>query len=66
MKEPSMLDSKELMDYYLAKYSTGCIDKHTVAEWSRGIEEDMKDFDIKERIRNARAAEELRKIIITA
>ena len=66
MQEPSMLDSKELMDYYLAKYGTGWITKEMIEEMNHGIEEDMKDFDMKERIRNAKAAEELRKIIITA
>lgn len=66
MQEPSMLDSKELMDYHLAKYGTGCIDVNTIKGWSRKIEEHMKDFDRLERIRNAKAAEGLRKIIITA
>jgi hypothetical protein len=66
MQEPSMLDSKELMDYHIAKYGKGCIDKYTVAEWSRKIAEDMKDFAWKERIRNAKAAEALSKFIITA
>jgi hypothetical protein len=66
MQEPSKYDSKEQLDYLFEKYGSGDIDEHTVAEWSRGIEEDMKDFDRLERIRNAKAAEALSKIIITA
>ncbi|MEP7372351.1 MAG: hypothetical protein ABI675_03110 [Chitinophagaceae bacterium] len=66
MQEPSKLDSKELLESLLAKFGSNSVGEQKVQEMEREIEKNMNTFDIAERERTAKVADDLSKIVITA
>lgn len=66
MQETAKLSSKELLDDLLAKYGSDTVGKQRVLEMEREIEQQMTQFEISERERTAKVADDLSKIVITA
>jgi hypothetical protein len=66
MQEPLKLSSKELLDDLLAKYGSDSVQESQIHEMEREIEQKMDKFDITERERSAKVADDLSKIVITA
>ncbi|NJO24491.1 MAG: hypothetical protein HC867_00040 [Bacteroidia bacterium] len=66
MQEHIKLSSKELLDNLLAKYGSDSVNEQQIHQMEREIEQQMDKFDITERERTAKVAEDLSKIVITA
>jgi hypothetical protein len=66
MQEPAKLSSKELLANLLAKHTSESVNGNQIRQMEREIEQEMDKFEITERERTAKVAEDLSKIVITA